>query len=514
MQPVGSLRVPAPSEPFPFALNQVHVGDCLDLLRQLPDGCIQCCVTSPPYWGLRDYGVDGQVGLEKTIDEFICKMVEIFREVRRVLRDDGTLWLNMGDCYCATPTGKIGDKTTFEGGRANQEASYKAKKTKKDFKGLKHKDMVGQPWRLAFALQGFAVVPYHSFSRWADILKTARVEEDWDLVGLCEGLLRDQDLLTRLQYEAQWLRSDIIWYKKNPMPESVTDRPTKAHEYLFLLTKSAKYYYDNDAIRGKHATPENQRNNKHGKQALRGQEAIRPRGNLEHVDNMAERYYSKGGRNKRTVWTIATAPYKGAHFATFPPALVEPCILAGTSEKGACKKCGAPWERIITKTKSFESGSGKSGKRPSGKNGPDCQGGGDTGDIRMGPVIHTKTTGWHPTCSHYDELYIDENPRTKNKRKLRHQDMADRWFMRVCARPGNLNWSRTRCIVLDPFAGSGTTGMVAIKHGRDFIGFELNQEYAETLANPRLASTVTIKKATDKGVTVQELKQNQGTLFN
>jgi len=226
----------------------VLVGDSRTVLATMPDSSVQCCVTSPPYFGLRDYGHDGQIGLEATPEAYVAELVALFRAVRRVLKDDGTLWLNLGDSYASFRDGKATPDTTRgddvgtlvpKGSAMNRMAST--------FKGtsIKHKDLIGIPWRVAFALQA----------------------DGW------------------------YLRSDIIWHKPNPMPESVTDRPTKAHEYVFLLTKSARYYYDAVAI----AEP-----------------------------SIAET------RNARTVWSITTQPYKGAHFATMPPELAQRCILAGS----------------------------------------------------------------------------------------------------------------------------------------------------------------------------------------
>ncbi len=243
-------------------------GDVHDQLKNIPDGTVRCCVTSPPYWGLRDYGVEGQLGLEPTPDAYVAAMVDVFREVRRVLADDGTLWLNLGDSYA----GSWGNYSGQNRGNGTQrevvngslsspawdgrEKERPAASRKLD--GIKPKDLVGIPWMVAFALRA----------------------DGW------------------------YLRSDIIWSKPNPMPESVTDRPTKAHEYIFLLSKSAKYYYDAKAC----AEPT--------------------------VNNLMSRYHNGDApttRNRRSVWHIATHPYKGAHFATFPPALIEPCILAGSA---------------------------------------------------------------------------------------------------------------------------------------------------------------------------------------
>ena len=308
-------------------------GDCLEVLRTLPDESVHCCVTSPPYWGLRDYGVDGQLGLEPTPEEYVAKMVEVFREVKRVLRKDGTLWLNLGDSYAMK----------FGGGKGRKSGTTKAavdeieKPPREIPSGLKPKDLVGIPWRVAFALQA----------------------DGW------------------------YLRSDIIWHKPNAMPESVTDRPTKAHEYIFLLSKSKKYYYDADSIR---EPLSEQRAKQAGELVDPGNDAKKRKKQIEHDKKRGSGGHFDGhkwrmnplGRNKRSVWTVPTQPFPEAHFAVFPPALIEPCILAG------------------------------------------CPAGG---------------------------------------------------------------------VVLDPFMGSGTTGMVAAMYQRNFIGFELNPEYCK-MAEKRIEPCV------------------------
>ena len=258
--------------------------DCMTALKNMPDKSENCCVTSPPYWGLRDYGVDGQIGQEKTPEEYVAKMVEVFREVRRVLRDDGNLWLNIGDSYNGSGKGAW-DKTDV------QKEVYIPPKGTPPTKviGLKPKDLIGIPWRVAFALQA----------------------DGW------------------------YLRQDIIWAKPNPMPESVKDRCTKSHEYIFLLSKSAKYYYDAEAIKEPCSesniadfTRRKTLNNK-GRGTGTYDEA-RP-----DLCRSREAYMpSDFRRNKRSVWTVSTKPFKEAHFATFPPDLIEPCILAGCPKDG------------------------------------------------------------------------------------------------------------------------------------------------------------------------------------
>ncbi len=375
-------------------------GDATAEMIETPDESVHCCITSPPYWGLRDYGVAGQHGLEPTPEEYVAKMVGVFKEVRRVLRDDGTLWLNLGDSYA--------------GRRGN----------------LKHKDLVGIPWRVAFALQA----------------------DGW------------------------YLRSDIIWHKPNPMPESVTDRPTKSHEYIFLLSKRGRYYYDADAI-AEPATLDHPRSVDRQYEApgmpphrgLRKQglaagptwderkTAGAVRGNVAfdgnvgagtqrsvHGEGLSHDLGCKNGtRNKRTVWTVATKPYAEAHFATFPPDLIEPCVLAGTSENGCCSECGAGWVRVTERAEA-----------PSVNDSHlDRYGNGSAGVHRKVEQAYQnwldanpkETTGWRPTCGHVADL--------------------------------------TPCTVLDPFAGSGTTGVVALRAGRNFIGIELNPEYCEMARN-------------------------------
>jgi len=274
-------------------------GDVIACLRSLPDACVQCVVTSPPYWGLRDYGVEGQIGLEPTPEEHVEKMVEVFREVKRVLRDDGTLWLNYGDCYAGSTTGA--DRPPEPGHTHEDSGRVKTgqeNKHRRPDAGLKPKDLVGMPWRIAFALQA----------------------DGW------------------------YLRSDIIWSKPNPMPESATDRPTKSHEYVFLLSKRPRYFYDADAIREAHKEPN--RGNGERDRVNYNTGGIIGRGRVGEYEE-GVRLYNPAGRNRRTVWEIPTQPMPEAHFATFPEALVEPCIKAGTSERGACPKCGAPWRRVV-----------------------------------------------------------------------------------------------------------------------------------------------------------------------
>jgi DNA modification methylase len=356
---------------------EVREGDCLDLLAAMPDESVQTCVTSPPYWGLRDYGTarwkggnaecdhleqvggtssstlgaasggndmsdearrrsttrsfvpykdkckkcgatrtDEQLGLEPTPEQYVENMVTVFREVRRVLRDDGTLWLNLGDSYMGGGGGNYGSGLSTASNHGQHLTNVRNRQSFIEATGLKPKDLVGVPWRVAFALQA----------------------DGW------------------------YLRADIIWHKPNPMPESVTDRPTKAHEYIFLLTKSPRYYYDADAIKEQAGTDVS------GQTIRFGGSKYGDSDDPHHATKSGNAYEFTGYRNKRSVWTVTTKPFRGAHFAVFPPDLIEPCVLAG-------------------------------------------------------------------------------------------------------AAPGDT--------VLDPFSGSGTTGMVALRHDRSYIGLELNPEYAE-----------------------------------
>jgi DNA modification methylase len=260
-------------------------GDSLTMLKTLPDESIHCCVTSPPYWGLRDYGVDSQLGLEKTPQEYITRMVEVFREVRRVLRSDGSVWLNIGDSYAGSMKGKGGvilsEKQLSNAGSFTEPMEVPP--------GLKPKDLCLIPFRLAIALQ----------------------EDGW------------------------WVRSDIIWAKPNPMPESVTDRPTKSHEYMFLLTKSAKYYFDQEAVREDSIDDESYTGRRPRNAPtifLKDPVNCKNAGSVTNGKLSFGQLYPK--RNIRTIWTIPTQPTPEAHFATFPEALIVPCIKAGCPEGG------------------------------------------------------------------------------------------------------------------------------------------------------------------------------------
>ena len=267
-----------------MAHHKFYIGHTLEVAKQLPSESVQTIVTSPPYWGLRDYGDPNQLGLEPTPDQYVTNLVEIFREYKRVLADDGTLWLNLGDSYNSQPAGNK-NPSGFSQTRPSRKKHGVGPETvdlpSKKVANLKPKDLVGIPWMVAFALRN----------------------DGW------------------------YLRQDIIWHKPNPMPESVKDRCTKAHEYIFLLSKSKSYYYDNEAIKeGYVSSPESIRN-----KASEKYNKSYPWGG--RFSEGERDFYKHGKRNKRSVWTVTTKPFSDAHFAVFPPDLIEPCILAG-SKKG------------------------------------------------------------------------------------------------------------------------------------------------------------------------------------
>jgi DNA modification methylase len=303
--------------------HQIILGDCIEGMKTLSDKCVQTCITSPPYFGLRAYnGGDEEIGQEETVDEYVQKMVEVFREVRRILRDDGTLWLNLGDSYmsaknCVPPPQTVG-------GQRGMPSDF-IPANRKNQKGLKNKDLIGIPWRVAFALQA----------------------DGW------------------------YLRQDIIWHKPNPMPESVEDRCTRAHEYIFMFSKKSHYHYDHEAIKEDAVGVPHSPGNKNVTQP-------KEKGARDPGLDPDRVWASDGKKNKRSVWTVNTKGYKGAHFAVYPETLITPCVLAGCPQDGT---------------------------------------------------------------------------------------------------------------VFDPFTGSGTTAVVALRHGRNYIGTELNPEYVQ-IAENRIAESV------------------------
>jgi DNA modification methylase len=363
--------------------------DAMEGLRQLPDESVHCVVTSPPYWGLRDYGVDGQIGMEPTLGEHISRMVAVLREVRRIMRKDATLWLNYGDCYATSVNGRSAADTKAVG---NDDRTFRDKPFSTVGGVLKPKDLCMIPHRMAIALQ----------------------EDGW------------------------WVRMDNVWAKPNPMPESITDRPTKSHEYVFLLTKSERYFYDAEAIKEASLQPI-------GEEKKTGQgkkDILRETGTKNNNGLSTSILGSNQGspfRNKRSVWNIATHAYPDAHFATFPPELPEICILAGTSQKGCCAKCGAPWGREVEATFVPQ----QDVSREKGIKGAFDQKPMDASNGWQGfprGSTHRETKGWKPSCS----CNADVKP----------------------------------CTVLDPFSGAGTTALVADRLQRNAIGIELNPTYA------------------------------------
>ena len=331
---------------------EILQGDCIESLKNLEECSINTCVTSPPYWGLRNYNDEAkQLGMEDTPEEFTENLVKVFREIKRVLRDDGTAWLNLGDSYG------------------------------------KNKQLTGIPWRVAFALQ----------------------QDGW------------------------YLRQDIIWHKPNPMPESVRDRCTKAHEYIFLLSKKPKYYYDHEAIKEDAKYPQGPNSPQSIKKG-KGEFGMDTRGGLSKIGALAK-------KNKRSVWTVTTKPFKGAHFATFPKDLIEPCVLAGCPEKMCCE-CGTPYKRQMQKTGEFQR--------------------------RWSKTIATAEGSPHEGQSSMQNIYEDLG------------------LQKQCDCQTNETKAGT---VLDPFGGSGTTGIVAAQHNRNAVLLELNQEYIE-LAKARINKEV------------------------
>lgn len=382
-----------------FPTFRVYAGDCLATLRTLPAESVHCVVTSPPYWGLRDYRAKGQIGLEPTPLEYVDRLVAVFAEARRVLRGDGTIWLNLGDAYAQSGRGKVGERSTLNGARwcadeATRAMHARGESYRKPPPGFKPKDLIGLPWRVAFALQ----------------------EDGW------------------------YLRSDIIWEKPNAMPEPVLDRPTKAHEYLFLLAKSERYFYDAEAV--KERTRSAQSWNSERVLLTRGERSRVGKGRVSGIPWRDE----GSGRNRRSVWSICVAASEEEHFATFPEDLVLPCVRAGTSERGCCSKCGAPLVRQVERHRTVD---GVPAKLPPFRNTSKAapQGLTGIGHGRIGST--TRTLGWAPSCA-----------------------------CEAVPAPAT---------VLDPFSGSGTTGLVALKQGRSYIGCELNPEYV-AMSERRLAA--------------------------
>jgi DNA modification methylase len=458
----------------PNPSSTILCGNALDVLKTLPEGSVHCCITSPPYWGLRDYGVaptvwDGDpscrhrwepklssnatlpsgsgssdllsygqwnqgqhcakcrawrgcLGLEPTPDLYVSHLLQIFREVKRVLREDGTLWLNLGDTYARStrkgqPDGAVLDQWqrpfNHRNGKVFGASDLAASR-------LKCKDLVGIPWLVAFALR----------------------EDGW------------------------YLRSDTIWNKPNCIPESVQDRPTRSHEYIFLLSKRPRYFYDAEAIREPaRSGPGDLRRMAIGEARLGGKML----GHDEELSAASRRTKvgtqrsvgDPSGRNKRSVWTVATSPFPGAHFATFPAKLIEPCILAGTSEKGCCPTCGAGRKRVVEKRE------------------PDV--------------------AWRMACgSNQSGQYSGQARKQYHSSRAQDASEVKRRILEGMNRRVTIDWKPTcqcvsakpvPCTVLDPFVGSGTTGTVAIRNGRRFIGMDANPVYID-MANDRILKSI------------------------
>lgn len=386
---------------------EIRAGDALERLKEIPDESVHCCVTSPPYWRLRDYGVEGQLGLEETPDEFVEALVEVLREVRRALSADGTLWLNIGDSYA----GSWGAQGHREGGGGRDR--HRVRNHPKLAFGagalprakLKPKDQIGIPWMTAFALRA----------------------DGW------------------------YLRRDVIWSKPNPTPESVEDRPTSAHEYVFLLSKSPRYFYDYAAVRDKAVSTRSSRN-RYRPAAVAGkscQQSLHPWSDIgggrnrrsvweipEEAWSQFLRWLAEQPPEQLDVWDIPTRPFPDAHFATFPTDLAEPCVLAGTSPR-VCGNCGAPWRAVSDVTYENPGNRRTNGPRSAARRGERF---GTPGFSRR-LEKRVRTVGRTPTCDHGGDP--------------------------------------TTALVLDPFAGAATTGLVTAQHGRDFLGIELNPEYVE-----------------------------------
>jgi DNA modification methylase len=363
-------------------------GDVRDVLATLPDESVHMVCTSPPYFALRDYGIPGQIGLEPTPAAFVATMVEVFREVKRVLRKDGTLWLNLGDSYAnAGQTGNDRRGTLDNGGKPHYTPIAG---------GLKPKDLLGMPWRVAFALQ----------------------EDGW------------------------YLRSAITWCKRAPMPESVTDRPTSATEMIFLLTRAERYFYDPEAVRSELTQSTIERERAGYKRAFATQFQGSPHDKRHTEGKVLDSVSPPSGANMRNFWLLGPEPYAAAHFATFPTAIPDRCIRAGTSERGVCPLCGAPWKRVVERvgenTASRHKGTPVSAHREMSRE----ETGRTDGFTKPPPRIdaYSTTTGWQPTCK--------------------------------CGRTDTVP-----ATVLDPFSGAGTTALVALRLGRRAVGIELNPEY-------------------------------------
>jgi DNA modification methylase len=481
--------------------NKIYCGNSLNILRTFPDKVFQCCVTSPPFFGLRSYNTghwiggsrdcvhdtvparngrggsgpnaknttdsypsefpspscskcgaiyeDFQLGLESTPDEYTDHLVEVFREVKRTLRDDGVFWLNLGDSYAGS-WGNAGHRPELDDSPSHQRekncdylprggwddrrdrpaSSYK-------LPNIKAKDLIGIPWKLAFALRD---------DGWwlrSDIIWAKGVSGQKELTSQIHNAGIEIGIE---ENKIEALIESLGLYVGNSMPESVVDRPSKSHEYLFMLTKSKKYFYDNDAVREDLVT----KDNKGRRESYPSGSTSSMRGGVHQVKNgsFAGLPLNPLGRNLRSVWTLVTKPFKSAHFAVFPEELILNPIKSSTSEKGCCPACNAPYKRILLKKSMVIRKTdrvalmGEFGRTQSS-------------GTMLSPT-ESKTVGWQQTCSCIlDCAWGDPEP----------------------------------CLVLDPFMGSGTVGVVSKKLGRNFVGIDLNKSYVD-MANERISKVM------------------------
>ena len=353
-------------------------GKSQDVLKQFPDNTFHTVITSPPYWSLRDYFSNGQLGQEETPEEYVENVMSIMREVKRTLRKDGTVWFNIGDSYNNNSGFCRATKGWSRKGRTKGSADKKAIK----HLYIKKKELFGIPWMVAFALQ----------------------KEGW------------------------YLRCDIIWEKTNPMPDGAKDRPTRGHEYIFLLTKSPKYFYDYFRVL------EDTEDHPGG---IQGFGAKNQRGTYRMDQNRTFQHYGK--RNKRAVWRTSVSTFQGDHFATYPPLLIEPCVKASTSERGCCIKCRTPWERIFEK-------------------------------VEVEREVIEKTPSSKMQMENPDDMFSKDYNLDSNKTgkfvKVKMLELVSKGWKKKCkCKTGKT----TSCLVLDPFSGTGTTGEVAISHQQNYV---------------------------------------------
>jgi len=433
-------------------LNKIYCGDAKEILQTFPDKVFNCCVTSPPYFGLRSYlqnddsNKQYEIGTEQTPEEYVNNLVNVFREVKRTLTDTGLLFINLGDSYAGS-WGNSGHRPELDGTPSYQREKngdyinrggwdQRRERPATSYKlpgGIKPKDLIGIPWMVAFALRndGWWL---RSDIIWAKGVSgqkelTAQICSAAHEIGIEENKV--EELLAKLNL-----------YVGNPMPESIRDRCTRSHEYLFMLAKSKKYYYDNLAIAEDLVRPDEATRKTPGRFGGADKFIEASKQSRLHSGN-EYKGTSTGTRNRRSVWTITTKPFKGAHFAAFPIELIEPCILAGTSGKGYCPICGEPWKRVVQRKETGWDGSvyGKRIPLVSDSSWQKSTLGSCNGKL----IARYETSGWELSCSC----------------SLDHA------------------WTLSPGIVLDPFMGAGTTGLVAKKLGRNFVGIDLNRDYVE-----------------------------------